>query len=286
MMDNHEIRLREALHTAKRRRAQWCAALVAYWLVCLLVSLLAGQCWAATVVTAAQSTVYPGCPRVVNQVGNRKWDISGVLVWKSEQVDLAQVVTAAHLFDDGVGTVKVSCADGKTYNARVVHIDRPRDFAVLHIRRPLCRVIRFAARLPIAGARLLLGGYPHGGRFRWHGGRFLCADASGSFIVQGLSQPGDSGGPILNERNELVGLIADTHDPATCPNAPNCEHGDSPTTGGPTATAIAAATAEHRPKADFRPAGLAARPRQGYSTSASPLEVNTRHSFSTSPPDT
>lgn len=135
---------------------------------------------------------------------------SGVLVWKSDHRDLAQVVTAGHLFSDGVGTVAVHCADGKRYRALVVHVDRQRDFAVLHIRRPLCRAIRFAARLPVAGAKLLLGGYPRSGRFRWHGGRLGRWHRDGSCTINVGSEPGDSGGPILNADNELVGLISAT----------------------------------------------------------------------------
>jgi S1-C subfamily serine protease len=264
-MDHHEMRqhirrtarleqMREALHAAKRRRAQWCAALVAYCLVCLLVILWAGQCFGATV----PLTVYPSCPRVVHHLGNKTMPCSGVLIWKSESRDLAQVVTTAHLFTEGVGAVKVACADGKTYNALVVHIDRPRDFAILHIRRPLCRVVRFAARLPVVGARLLLGGYPHGGRFRWHGGLLGRWDRNGWFAVRVSSQQGDSGGPILNEKNELVGLISATRPGETI---------------APGVAAIAAAAADHRPKADFLPAGLAARPRQGYLTSAAPPDT-------------
>jgi len=220
-------------------------------MVAVLAGLLLGAALVSTCLGAtAPPSIYPSCPRVIHYLGNKSTPCSGVLVWKSESHDVAQVVTAAHLFTEGVGTVRVSCADGKTYLANVVHIDRQCDFAVLHIRRPLCRVVRFAARLPVAGARLLLGGYPRGGRFRWHGGRFLRTGGRGSFIVQGLSQPGDSGGPILNAQNELVGLIADTHDPATCPNAPNCQHGATPTTGGPTVAAIAAAAKKYQALAE------------------------------------
>ena len=186
-------------------------SLCAAFAVVLCVALLAGQCFGATELVGA----HPSCPRVINQVGNKTFPCSGVLVWKSDRLDLAQVVTAAHLFDDGVGCVTVQCADGKRYQALVVHVDRKRDFAVLHIRRPVCRVIRFAARLPVIGAKLLLGGYPLGGRFRWHGGLLDRLNRDGSLAVRVGSQPGDSGGPILNENNELVGLIADTHDPNT-----------------------------------------------------------------------
>ncbi|KKM14868.1 hypothetical protein LCGC14_1701740 [marine sediment metagenome] len=180
------------------------------WLI-LAVALLAGQCFGATEFVGA----HPSCPRVIHQLGNQTMPCSGVLIWKSERNDLAQVVTAAHLFSDGVGRVTVQCADGKRYAALVVHIDRKHDFAVLHIRRPLCRVICFAARLPVIGANLLLGGYPLGGRFRWHGGLLDRLNRDGSLAVRVGSQPGDSGGPILNENNELVGLIADTHGPET-----------------------------------------------------------------------
>ncbi len=235
--------------------------LLAIVMACLCVAAVE-RCSGAT----GFSESYPSCPRVVHHLGNKTMPCSGVLVWKSERLDLAQVVTAAHLFTEGVGTVRVSCADGKTYLAHVVHIDRPLDFAVLHIRRPLCRVIRFAARLPVAGARLFLGGYPRGGRFRWRGARLIRVARDGSLMTEMWSQPGDSGGPVVNENRELVGLIADTHNPATCPNRPNCA--DGVVTGGPSVTAIAAATAKYQALAMRTPG------------------VNTRLSVSTNPPDT
>lgn len=240
----------------------WQISLAVFYVILmglLFAGMLAGQCWGATV----SPMVQPSCPRVIHHLGNKTMPCTGVLVWKSERIDLAQVVTAAHLFTDGVGVVKVHCSDGKVYQALVVHIDRSRDFAVLHIRRPLCRVIRFAARLPVVGARLLLGGYPHGGRFRWHGGRLIRVDRDGWFAVQVSSQGGDSGGPILNENNELVGLISATRPGETI---------------APGVVAITVAAARHRPApmsalADLRPAGLAARPRQGYFSAASPPDT-------------
>lgn len=204
-------------------------AVVLFWL------LAAGQCFGAT----APPTVYPSCPRVSNRVGNVTSHATGVLVWKSERVDLAQVVTAAHLLDDGVGVVKVACAGGKTYNALVVHVDRRHDFTVLHIRRPLCRVVRFAIRAPVVGARLLLGGYPRGGRFRWHGGALLRIGRDGSFAVRLASEDGDSGGPVLNDQNELVGLISNTTCRDCVPLGPH-------DTFGPSVSVIAAAAKKYQ----------------------------------------
>ena len=213
-------------HCKRRRKALWVGVL---WLAVLgLLAMLAGQCLGATELVGAHQSF----PRVIHYLGNKTMPCSGVLVWKSERLDLAQVVTAAHLFTEGVGTVKVCCSDGKTYQANVVHIDRQRDFAVLHIRRPWCRVVRFAARLPVVGARLLLGGYARGGRFRWHGGRLGRLDRNGWFAVGVTSEQGDSGGPILNANNELVGLISATRPGETI---------------GPSVTAIAAAAKKYRP---------------------------------------
>ena len=72
------------------------------WLI-LAVALLAGQCFGADFTGA-----HPSCPRVINRVGNLTVPCTGVLVWKSNTVDLAQVALGDSIWRE--------CWDRRTRN--------------------------------------------------------------------------------------------------------------------------------------------------------------------------
>ena len=68
------------------------------------------------------------------QLDELKQDIgSGTLVDKSDDGREGLVLTCAHLFSEGVGTVVVEFPGGKSHGAKVVAIDREADLAALAI---------------------------------------------------------------------------------------------------------------------------------------------------------
>lgn len=78
--DDMDQRIAHRLRTERRlNELSWIVAVAAIAAV-ILLAVLAGQCFGATV----PPTVYPSCPRVVNQVGNRTFPCSGVEKYHEE----------------------------------------------------------------------------------------------------------------------------------------------------------------------------------------------------------
>ncbi len=153
--------------------------------------------------------------RVVNaQTGSRSFG-SGTLLDKNDRHGL--VLTCAHLFREGVGTVSVVFQDGHTYGARVLKLDRAWDLAALLIYAPEAGAVRLADNPPAPGDALSSCGYGHDGRFWCNRGRalqYVVASGTASaetLEISGTARQGDSGGPIINARGELVGVVLATN---------------------------------------------------------------------------
>ncbi len=135
---------------------------------------------------------------------------SGALVAVTKTHGL--VVTNWHVVRDATGPIVVVFPDGFRCGAAVMKTDRDWDLAALAIWRPRAKPIALAAEAPRPGEVLTIAGYGPGW-YRAATGRCI------QYVSPGRNQPfemvelstaarnGDSGGPILNRRGELAGVL-------------------------------------------------------------------------------
>lgn len=119
--------------------------------------------------------------------------------------------TAWHLVADA-RTVKARFADGTLVNASgVVDWDEEKDLALLHVEavgRPLAVL---ASAPPAVGSTAFVIGAPRGFDFSLAGGlisQVRVLDGFRQYQVSCPISPGNSGGPIVNTRGEVLGIVA------------------------------------------------------------------------------
>ncbi len=153
---------------------------------------------------------HPAVVRVIAPNGNSFSLGSGALVAVRGQHGL--VVTNWHVVRDATGVIQVAFPDGFRSPALVLKTDAEWDLAALAIWRPRVEPIPLATQAPRPGEPLTIAGYGSGG-YREVTGQ--CTQ----YVAPGVNQPfemvelsararqGDSGGPILNARGELAGVL-------------------------------------------------------------------------------
>ena len=135
---------------------------------------------------------------------------SGTLIDARGQFGL--VITNWHVVRDAAGPISVQFPDGFQATAQVVKTDKDWDLAALSIRRPTAQPLPITATAPQPGEPLTIAGYG-GGDYRVASGRctqYLAPDAQSPYEMVELSaeaRQGDSGGPILNSRGEICGVL-------------------------------------------------------------------------------
>jgi hypothetical protein len=143
---------------------------------------------------------------------------SGALVAISDQHGL--VVTNWHVVRDATGPVTVIFPDGFRSSATVLRVDRNWDLAGLAIWRPNVQPIPLATAAPRPGEPLAIAGYGSG-PYRAAAGRCTQYLSPGRGFPAELvelstaARQGDSGGPILNGRGELAGVLFGAGDGCT-----------------------------------------------------------------------
>jgi hypothetical protein len=135
---------------------------------------------------------------------------SGSLIHVTKQFGV--VLTNWHVVRNAPGAVEVVFPNGAHYQATVMKMDKTWDLAALAIWRPDVEPITIANQAPQPGEPLTIAGYGSGtyreatGRFT----QFVAPSQKHSFEMVELSaeaRQGDSGGPILNARGELTGVL-------------------------------------------------------------------------------
>lgn len=128
------------------------------------------------------------------------------------------VVTNAHVIA-GITRPGV-IADGKVYRASTVWFDKDTDYAILSVPNlPTPAIPTISGTVPDKSGVVIMG-YPGGGPLTISDGAVIDnIEAVGRSIynrglvtrqiyeVQGSVEPGNSGGPIVNEKGEAVGLV-------------------------------------------------------------------------------
>ena len=135
---------------------------------------------------------------------------SGTLVAVNQQHGL--VVTNWHVVRDAQGPIVVTFPDGFQSAATVMTTDENWDLAALLIWKPKVAPIPIARQMPRPGELLTIAGYG-AGTYRAATGRctqYVAPGVEFPYEMVELSaeaRQGDSGGPILNERGELAGVL-------------------------------------------------------------------------------
>ena len=156
------------------------------------------------------SVPHPAVVRIVAAEQTGLAQGSGTLVASSDQYGL--VLTNWHVIRDATGSITVVFPDGFQSAARVLKVDRDWDLAALMIWRPAAEPIPLASTAPRPGDTLTIAGYG-AGPYRAVGGRCTQYVAPGMHMpyemveVSAAARQGDSGGPILNARGELAGVL-------------------------------------------------------------------------------
>jgi hypothetical protein len=135
---------------------------------------------------------------------------SGTLVDARGQFGL--VVSNWHVVRDAAGPITVEFPDGFKSPAEVVKTDKDWDLAALSIYRPRATPLPVSGEPPQPGEPLMIAGYGSG-QWRMSSGRctqYLAPGVEFPHEMVELSaeaRQGDSGGPILNQRGELAGVL-------------------------------------------------------------------------------
>lgn len=161
---------------------------------------------------SAYTSPHPAVVRVVSPEYDGTAYGSGSLVEVNELFGI--VVTNWHVVRDAAGQVGVLFPDGFRSAATVMRVDRDWDLAALVIWLPNVQPITISRQVPRPGEMLTIAGYGSGS-YRSVSGRctmFLSPSSDVNLpddLVE-LAAPareGDSGGPILNSRGELAGVL-------------------------------------------------------------------------------
>lgn len=135
-------------------------------------------------------------------------------IGSSVVVGRERVVTNAHVVT-GAGRITVQGSDGRPRGAQLVYLDRGTDVAVLFVPGLDAPAPEWADEVE-RGTEAAVVGYPGGGRLTLRGARVrgtaTIAHDSGRglrdvVVIQGLVQPGNSGGPLLDLDGTVLGLV-------------------------------------------------------------------------------
>ena len=144
---------------------------------------------------------------------------SGTLIDARGQFGL--IVTNWHVVREAAGPITVEFPEGHRSPAEVVRTDKDWDLAALSIVRPKAEPIPISPEAPQLGEWLAIAGYGNGD-YRTAAG-FVRAynspsmDLPQEFIeLSAEARHGDSGGPILNQRGELCGVLFGSAPGYTC----------------------------------------------------------------------
>jgi S1-C subfamily serine protease len=155
-------------------------------------------------------TPHPAVARIiVPEVGAIAYG-SGTLVDVRDQFGL--VVTNWHVVRDSKGVVEVTFPGGFRSHARPLKVDSNWDLAALVIWRPPIEPVKLATMPPRPGDLLTIHGYGRG-QYRIATGRCTAYYSPKMNFPQEMveldveARQGDSGGPILNQRGELAGVL-------------------------------------------------------------------------------
>ena len=164
----------------------------------------------STPAQAGTQTPHPAVARIVVPEGEATSFGSGTLVDVRDNFGI--VVTNWHVVRDAQGPIEVIFPGGFTSKARALKLDADWDLAALVVWRPPVEPVKIATTAPQPGDQLTICGYGPG-VYRAATGRCTQYYAPKENLPQQMveldveARQGDSGGPILNSRGELAGVL-------------------------------------------------------------------------------
>jgi hypothetical protein len=153
--------------------------------------------------------------RIENAVGAGRTFGSGTLVDVSGEQAL--VVTCAHLFREGTGTIVVTFPGGAGFGGRVAKVDAAADLAAVLIAAPAIEPVEVAVQYPRSGDPLVSCGYGGDGRLWCNRGEALGyvttlgSHGCETLELSGSARQGDSGGPVLDQQGHLAAVLFGTN---------------------------------------------------------------------------
>ncbi len=169
-----------------------------------------------------KSRARPFVVRIRNATGRQHFYGSGTLVAKGS--DYGVVITCCHIFDEGTGVLSVRFPDGTVHSGKIAAKNRQDDLAFITLdTRPKAAIAKIAADYAKPGESISFAGYGRDGQYREVRGKVLGyrrweqsrPDQRQVLDVTGGARLGDSGGPMLNARGELIGVLATTNNATT-----------------------------------------------------------------------
>ena len=166
----------------------------------------------------SQKQPHPAVVRVRASEGDAASFGSGTLVGLSDKHGI--VLTNWHVVRDATGQISVTFPDGYHSAATVLKTDKTWDLAALLIWRPDAKPVAIATKAPARGDALTIAGYGSG-KYRQVSGKATQYVSPGEghpfemVEVDVAARSGDSGGPILNSRGQLAGVLFGSADGST-----------------------------------------------------------------------
>lgn len=131
---------------------------------------------------------------------------SGIQASGSGCVVDGRVITAAHVLDKGLG-FRVEFSTGEVKSASVYRVNTETDVGVLTVEIPAGLGVKLAGVMPEDGASVEVCGFGGGGELRHFRGSVGVSSES-VLGVDAYVIPGDSGGAVLSESGELIGVVS------------------------------------------------------------------------------
>jgi hypothetical protein len=153
--------------------------------------------------------------RVINLRAASRTAGTGTLVDSDGQRGL--IVTCAHLFREGTGTVEVTFPNQQAYQAQLLKVDAAADLAALAIQAPHIEPVQIAAQFPRPGDSLVSCGYGTDGQLWCNRGQALGyvtiggGHGSETLELSGSARSGDSGGPVFDRNHQLAAVLFGTN---------------------------------------------------------------------------
>lgn len=124
------------------------------------------------------------------------------------------IITASHIFRDGIGGISVTTPNGNRISATIKKRDEQWDVVFLQTQTlPDVEPLNLASRSPPQGEPTVAWGFGSDGRLLGQRGTVVGyvktknSTSPETLMTTGKAREGDSGGPVLDGNGELIGLL-------------------------------------------------------------------------------